>query len=74
MSEAGRPEGNRARVARRGLLRGLAGGGALVALAAGGAAAEADAAAGDAKPEDDPTRIGFRATEHTKWFYRRARW
>jgi hypothetical protein len=59
-------------LARRALVRGMAGGaGALAALATGAdAAAEQEQAAA---ASDDPTRLNYRETEHVRWFYRRAR-
>jgi hypothetical protein len=62
------------RIGRRRLLRGLAGGGAAVVLTP----RAAGAAGATSPPEQNATvdhgRIGFEASEHTRWFYHRARW
>ena len=70
-----RDEDRARRLARRGLLRGLAAGGAVAALGARAAdAASAESPAEGASAEGDHRRLGFRATDHTRWFYHRARW
>jgi hypothetical protein len=70
-----RDEGRSRRVARRGLLRGLAAGSAGVVLGAEAAAAEsAQSPADEASAGGDHRRLGFRPTDHTRWFYHRARW
>ena len=72
---ARREEGGTRRLARRGLLRGLAAGGASAALAVTGAgAARAESAADVAGAAGDHRKLGFRATDHMRWFYHRARW
>jgi hypothetical protein len=60
---------------RRRLLCGLATGGAAAALAGTSAgSAEQQQPRAAASAEGEHRRIGFRATEHTRWFYHRARW
>ena len=65
-----------ARFERRRLLQGLASTGGAAALLATGAASEraTDDPGPDAAGDADPRRVGFRETEHTRWYYRRARW
>ena len=63
------------RFARRGLLRGLAAGTAGAALRAKAADAGSEARpAAAARAEGDHRRLGFQPTDHTRWFYHRARW
>jgi hypothetical protein len=68
--------GSEARFERRRLLRGLVGtGGAAALLAAGGASGRAtDEPGSDGACGADHRRVGFCETEHTRWYYRRARW
>lgn len=60
---------------RRRLLQGMASRGGALALV-GLAGETLPAAPGtDAKPSTgDPARLGFEATDHVRWYYRRARW
>jgi hypothetical protein len=66
----------RRRLGRRRLLQGLASGGGAAALLAASGASRAGLAdpAPEAAPDADHHRIGFRAPEHTRWYYSRARW
>ena len=70
----GRDEGRTRRLARRGLLRGLATGGAAAALGGQALAVGTESAPDGASAEGDHRRLGFRATDHMRWFYHRARW
>ena len=70
-----RDEASTRRLARRGLLRGLAAGNAGAVLGAKAAdAASAESPADGASAEGDHRRLGFQPTDHTRWFYHRARW
>jgi hypothetical protein len=64
------------RFERRRLLQGLAStGGAAALLATGGASGRATDDPGPATADEaDHRRLGFRETQHTRWYYRRARW
>ena len=60
-------------LARRALVRGMAGGAGGLAAIAAGADASAEQEQVAKTPASDPTRLNYRETEHVRWFYRRAR-
>jgi len=78
MTEKGRQspanQASAARFGRRRLLQGLASSGGAAALLAAGEASATEEPGADVAAGADHRRVGFHETEHTRWYYRRARW
>jgi len=58
---------------RRQLLQGMASGGVLALVGLAGETPPACPESGGDASAADHTRVGFRTTDHVRWFYRRAR-